>query len=53
MLPVIAALAAADPAILISVDTYRADTAAKAVAAGAHIINDVHGLQREPGDRPM
>lgn len=48
VLPVIAALAAADPAILISVDTYRAETAAKAVAAGAHIINDVHGLQREP-----
>jgi dihydropteroate synthase len=33
---------------LISIDTYRADTAALAVAAGAHIINDVHGLQRDP-----
>ena len=33
---------------LISVDTYRAETARLAVAAGAHIVNDVHGLQREP-----
>ena len=34
---------------LISVDTYREETARLAVAAGAHIVNDVHGLQREPG----
>lgn len=34
--------------MLISVDTYRASTARAALAAGAHIINDVHGLQREP-----
>lgn len=33
---------------LISVDTYRAATARLAVAAGAHIINDVYGLQKEP-----
>ncbi|MCE7030666.1 dihydropteroate synthase [Jiella avicenniae] len=33
---------------LISVDTYRAETARLAVEAGAHIINDVHGAQREP-----
>jgi dihydropteroate synthase len=47
VLPVIAALAERTDAIL-SVDTYRAETARLAVAAGAHIINDVHGLQREP-----
>ncbi|MEK1930046.1 MAG: dihydropteroate synthase [Pararhizobium sp.] len=47
VLPVIAALAERTDAIL-SVDTYRAGTARLAVAAGAHIINDVHGLQREP-----
>lgn len=47
VLPVIAALAARTDAI-ISVDTYRAETARLAIAAGAHIINDVHGLQREP-----
>ncbi|MER9327456.1 dihydropteroate synthase [Mesorhizobium sp. M0488] len=47
ILPVIEALASAGD-VLISVDTYRADTARLAVAAGAHIVNDVWGLQREP-----
>ncbi|WP_307233364.1 dihydropteroate synthase [Pararhizobium capsulatum] len=47
ILPVIEALASKTSAIL-SVDTYRAETARFAVEAGAHIINDVHGLQREP-----
>ncbi|WP_274424519.1 dihydropteroate synthase [Chelativorans sp. YIM 93263] len=46
-LPVIEALAG-EPDILISIDTYRAETARMAVAAGAHIINDVWGLQKEP-----
>ncbi len=48
ILPVIAALAGTCEA-LISVDTYREETARLAVAAGAHIVNDVWGLQREPG----
>jgi dihydropteroate synthase len=47
VLPVIAALASRTDVIL-SVDTYRAETARLAIAAGAHIVNDVHGLQREP-----
>ncbi|RFZ89202.1 dihydropteroate synthase [Shinella sp. WSJ-2] len=47
ILPVIEALVGTTDAI-ISVDTYRAETARLAVAAGAHIVNDVHGLQREP-----
>ncbi|WP_132081344.1 dihydropteroate synthase [Sinorhizobium americanum] len=47
ILPVIEALASRTNAI-ISVDTYRAETARLAVEAGAHIVNDVHGLQREP-----
>jgi len=47
ILPVIEALAGSTDAI-ISVDTYRAETARLAVSAGAHIVNDVHGLQREP-----
>lgn len=47
VLPVIEHLARNTNA-LISVDTYRAQTAELAVKAGAHIINDVHGLQREP-----
>ncbi|MBN9244402.1 MAG: dihydropteroate synthase [Mesorhizobium sp.] len=47
VLPVIEQLAAEGGA-LVSVDTYHAETARLAVAAGAHIVNDVHGLQREP-----
>lgn len=47
ILPVIETLARRTDAI-ISVDTYRAETAQLAVNAGAHIVNDVHGLQREP-----
>ncbi|WP_378950793.1 dihydropteroate synthase [Mesorhizobium sp. ANAO-SY3R2] len=48
VLPVISALAGSSD-VLISVDTYREETARQAVAAGAHIVNDVWGLQREPG----
>jgi dihydropteroate synthase len=47
VLPVIEALASRTDAI-ISIDTYRASTAERAIAAGAHAVNDVHGLQREP-----
>ncbi|MFC0478476.1 dihydropteroate synthase [Gellertiella hungarica] len=47
VLPVIEALVRQTDAI-ISIDTYRAETAQLAIAAGAHIINDVHGAQREP-----
>jgi dihydropteroate synthase len=47
VLPVIERLAKETDA-LISVDTYRAETARLAMEAGAHIINDVHGLRREP-----
>lgn len=50
VLPVIEALAARFGADgpLISIDTYRAQTAEAALAAGAHVVNDVWGLQREP-----
>lgn len=47
VLPVIEALAR-ETGCLISVDTYRAQTATLAVEAGAHIVNDVWGLQKEP-----
>jgi dihydropteroate synthase len=47
ILPVIEALAG--EGCILSVDTYREETARLAVKAGAHIVNDVHGLQREPG----
>ena len=33
---------------IISVDTYRAETAKAAINLGAHIVNDVWGCQREP-----
>lgn len=48
VLPIIAAIARSGDA-LISVDTYREETARLAVEVGAHIVNDVWGLQREPG----
>lgn len=48
VLPVIEALAARTGA-LISIDTYRAETARLAVAAGAHIVNDVYGLRHDAG----
>jgi len=48
IMPVIEALSGRDD-VLISVDTWRAETARLALAAGAHLINDVWGLQREAG----
>lgn len=47
VLPVIEMLAQRSN-VLISVDTYRAQTALRAIAAGAHIVNDVWGLQKDP-----
>lgn len=46
VLPVIEALVKL-PDILISIDTYRANTARLAIEAGAHIINDVWGCQKD------
>ncbi|WP_137135974.1 dihydropteroate synthase [Rhizobium sp. FKY42] len=47
IIPVIEALANRTDC-LISVDTYRADTAMLALEAGAHIVNDVYGLRHDP-----
>lgn len=47
VLPVIEALRSRSD-VLISIDTYRAETARLAIDAGAHIVNDVFGLQKEP-----
>lgn len=44
VLPAIAALRRALPSVAISIDTYKAEVAAAAIAAGADIINDVWGL---------
>ncbi len=47
VLPVIEALAP-ELSVPISIDTYKAATARAALAAGARILNDVWGLQRDP-----
>ncbi|MBE3589715.1 MAG: dihydropteroate synthase [Firmicutes bacterium] len=47
VLPVIEALAAELP-VPISVDTYKAEVARRAVAAGASIVNDVRALGGDP-----
>ncbi|MBX5476353.1 MAG: dihydropteroate synthase [Clostridia bacterium] len=47
VLPVIEALAAELP-VPISVDTYKAEVARRAVAAGARIVNDVRALRGDP-----
>ncbi|WP_245417854.1 dihydropteroate synthase [Cohaesibacter celericrescens] len=48
VLPAIRAIAAEDLGCVLSIDTYKARVAAAALEAGAHIVNDVWGLQREP-----
>jgi dihydropteroate synthase len=48
VIPVIEALTAAKIGAHISIDTYKALVADQAVQSGAAIINDVHGLQRDP-----
>lgn len=47
VLPVIEALATRSDCVL-SIDTYRSQTARLAVKAGAHIVNDVWGSQKDP-----
>lgn len=48
ILPVVEGVAAALPGIWISVDTFRADVAEAALAAGAHMINDITALRFAP-----
>lgn len=47
LLPVLARLLSAVP-VPVSVDTYKASVADEALRLGAHIINDVWGLQGDP-----
>lgn len=44
LLPVIEGILKADPHAILSVDTYKAETARAALAAGAEIVNDVSGF---------
>lgn len=48
VLPVISALIAEAPRRCISIDTYKSETARAALAAGARVVNDVWGLERDP-----
>lgn len=49
VIPVIKALVAhPEINVPISIDTYKAEVAKAALEAGAHMVNDVWGLQREP-----
>jgi dihydropteroate synthase len=45
ILPVIEGIRKAKPGAVISVDTYKAEVARRAVEAGAEIVNDVSGLR--------
>lgn len=47
--PLLRALAAEFPSLPLSIDTYKPAVAAAALAAGAHILNDIHGLQGPGG----
>jgi dihydropteroate synthase len=48
-IPVIERIHAEFPRITISIDTYKAEVARQAIAAGAEIINDVTGLRADRG----
>lgn len=44
VVPAVEAIVAADVDVALSIDTFKADVAAGALAAGAHLINDCSGL---------
>jgi dihydropteroate synthase len=48
LLPVLEGILRAQPQTVLSVDTYKAETARAALAAGAEIINDVSGFVWDP-----
>ncbi len=48
IIPLIKALRKELPHAILSIDTYKAETARKALEAGAHIINDIWGLKYDP-----
>ena len=47
--PLLRALATEFPRLPLSIDTYKPAVAAAALAAGAHLVNDIHGLQGPGG----
>jgi len=48
VIPVIEKIRSEFPSVLISVDTYKAQTARQAIRAGADIINDITALRGDP-----
>ena len=48
VLPVIARIRREAPNALISIDTYKGETAQRAIEAGADIVNDIYALRRSP-----
>jgi len=48
VVPAIEAIRAALPDMPISVDTYKPEVARAALAAGAHMLNDIYGFRRDP-----
>ena len=49
--PLLAALVR-DAGVPVSIDTYKAATARRALAAGVAVVNDIWGLQRDPNMAP-
>jgi len=52
VLPVIEGLAKRTR-VLLSIDTYKAEVAEQALAAGAHLVNDISGMRFDPGMAPL
>lgn len=48
VVPVVAAISSELPDMPMSVDTYKAEVAAAALDAGAHMLNDIYGFRRDP-----
>ncbi|AIQ55602.1 dihydropteroate synthase [Paenibacillus borealis] len=48
VLPVIESIHRVAPNLPLSIDTYKAEVARRAIQAGAHIINDVWGAKEDP-----
>lgn len=48
VLPVIAAIHAAHPGVMLSIDTHKSSVVEQAIAAGAHMVNDVTAGRGDP-----
>jgi dihydropteroate synthase len=48
VIPVVGALLEAGISVPLSVDTYKPEVARQALGLGAHIVNDIWGLKRDP-----